>query len=215
MDILLTTKLALVDAINPCELAVEAALLAILLTKSRRSVLIGGSLFVITVYLMYLIYGLVLHRILSYFHGLVFYFLIALLTILIILEFLAYFRYKPGLISVEMPMKLRPLAKKIIEKTHSPIMAIPVAVVISLFLLPCTSGPYIIFLGLSESINWFYLLYYLFIFVSPMIIVMFLVYFGTLPEKIKVWRERHIREIHLISGILLLLVLLYLLWGGI
>ena len=215
MDILLTTELALVDSINPCALAVEAALLAILLTKSRRDVLLGGVLFTITVFFMYLIYGLVLHKILSYFYDIIFYFLISLLIILTILEFFAYFKYKPGLISVEMPMKLRPLARKLIERVNNPLMTVPVAIAISLFLLPCSSGPYIIFLGLFKNINWFYLLYYLFIFVLPMIIITLLVYFGTMPEKIKIWREKHIRELHLISGILLLLVLLYLIWGSV
>ncbi len=210
MDIILTTKLALVDSINPCTLAVQAALLATLLTKDRKNALIGGILFCLTIYFMYLLYGLALHTILLLFYNIIKYLLMALLILMIFLEFKAYFFYKPGLISIEMPMKLRPLAKKFLSYAQSPLISIPIAVLLSLFLLPCSSGPYIIFLGLQKQINWPLLFYYLFIFILPMIIITLLVYFGTKPEKIKEWRDKHVRELHLISGLLLLGVLIYL-----
>ncbi|AAR38885.1 NEQ030 [Nanoarchaeum equitans Kin4-M] len=210
MDLVITTKLALVDAINPCVLAIQASLLAVLLTKSRRDALIGGILFTITIFIMYLLYGLILHSILSMFYDYVRIFLLVLLLVLAILEIAAYFNYKPGLISIEMPIKLRPLANQLIENTKNPLIAIPLAILLSLFLLPCSSGPYVSFLGLQKTIDWVLLLYYLTIFVSPMILITLLVYYGFSPEKIKEWRDKHIRELHLVAGILLLLVLLYL-----
>jgi len=210
MDIILTTKLALIDAINPCAIAIQVALLSILLTKSRREALIGGILFSITIFLMYLLYGLILHKLLSYFYSIIFYLLVFLLILMIISQFFAYFKYKPGFVSMELPLFLRPYVKKILSKVYSYWVSIPVAILISLFLLPCTSGPYIIFLGLQKTINWFLLLYYITIFILPFLLITFLIYFGVKPEKISEWREKNIRKIHLASGIILLLVLIYI-----
>jgi len=210
LDLLTTIYLASVDAINPCSISIQAALLSMLLTKSRKNALIGGLLFSITVIIMYALYGLVLHQIISIFYNIVKTFLIALLVILIILEFNAYFNYKPGILSVEMPTFLRPYVHKIITKAYSPWMAIPVAILISLFLLPCSSGPYIIFLGLQKTLNYLFIIYLL-VFASPFFAVTFLVYFTMKPEKVMEWRNKHVRELHLISGILLLAVLIYLL----
>jgi len=211
MDLFTTIGLAAVDAINPCAIAIQAALLSMLLTKGRKEVLIGGILFSITVIIMYAIYGLLLHKILSIFYSSIKVFLIALLIILIILEFNSYFNYKPGLISVEMPVFLRPYAHKLISRVYSPWMVVPVAIFISLFLLPCSSGPYIIFLGLQQTLNYLYFMIYLLVFASPFFAVTFLVYFLMKPERVMEWRNKYVRELHLISGILLLGVLIYLL----
>jgi len=211
MDLLTTISLAAVDAINPCAIAIQVALLSMLLTKGRKNALIGGILFSITIIIMYAIYGLALHEILSMFYSSIKILLIALLVILIILEFNAYFNYKPGAISIEMPMSLRPHVNKLISKAYSPLMAIPVAIFISSTLLPCSFGPYIIFLGLQKTINYLYFIVYLLVFSSPFFIITFLIYFLMKPEKVMEWRNRHIRELHLISGIFLFGVLIYLL----
>jgi cytochrome c biogenesis protein CcdA len=44
---------------------------------------------------------------------------------------------------MEVPLAWRPAMHKIIKKATSPIGAFIVGFVVSLFLLPCTSGPYI------------------------------------------------------------------------
>ena len=141
MDLFTTIGLAAVDAINPCAIAIQAALLSMLLTKSRRNALIGGLLFSITVILMYALYGLVLHKILSMFYSIVKTLLFALLVILITLQFYAYLSYKPGIVLIEMPMFLRPYAHRLIAKVYSPWMAVPVAVLISLFISNISKTP--------------------------------------------------------------------------
>jgi len=211
MDLFTTINLAAVDAINPCSIAIQAALLSMLLTRGRKNVLIGGILFSITVIIMYALYGLILHQILSMFYEIVKTLLIVLLIILIILEFNAYFNYKPGMISVEMPTFLKPYVYRFIASAYSPWMAVPIAILISLFLLPCSSGPYILFLGLQKTINYLYFIIYLLVFASPFFAITFLVYFTIKPERVMEWRNRHVRELHLISGILLLAILIYLL----
>jgi len=214
METLITiTSLALVDAINPCTLAVQILLLSTLLTtRGRKSVLIGGILFSLTIYVMYLLYGF---GILTAIYMLNVEFIIrivlkSLLLLLAFLEILAFFRYKPGLVSVEMPKAFRPFAKKLLTSVENPLMAVPAAAMCSLLLLPCSSGPYTVALMIIR--NWEFvkklsvLLFYNLLFVLPMLFITFLIYFGTKPKRVIEWREKHIREIHLISGILLLLV---------
>ena len=83
---------------------------------------------------------------------------------------------------------------------------------VSLFLLPCTSGPYIVILGLlseaaTRSTALLLLLLYNFIFILPMIIITLAIYFGfTTTEKAEEWRQRKLKTLHLIAGIIILLL---------
>ena len=82
--------------------------------------------------------------------------------------------------------------------------------VVSLFLLPCTSGPYIIILGLLSNVATKYvafmlLLLYNFIFILPMLIITLAIYFGfTTTEKTEEWRRRKLKVLHLIAGLIIL-----------
>lgn len=206
------TSLALVDAVNPCTLAVQALLLsALVITKGRKGALIGGLLFTSTIYFMYLFYGLGILKIL-YFLGIeniLRIILKALLIIMAAMEIYAFFSYKPGFVSLEMPMKFRPYAKKFLSSVENPLAAIPVAALCSILLLPCSSGPYlsaIMLLAQSSIEKIAILLYYNIIFVLPMIAITLIVAFGTSPKKVLEWRNKYIKELHLIAGILLLVV---------
>lgn len=213
MDLLTITSLALVDAINPCTLAVQLLLISTLLgTKGRKSALIGGILFSVTIFVMYFLYGIGLLTFLYAFgiDWVIKVVLKSLLAILAVLEILAYFRYKPGALSVEMPMKLRPLAKKLLSSVENPLVAIPAAALCSVLLLPCSSGPYAAALLTLRTLSSFVaiplMLYYNSIFILPMIGITIAVYFGTQPKTVMKWREKHIRELHLVSGLLLVIV---------
>ncbi len=212
------TLLALVDAINPCTLAIQSLLLAsLLITRGKKQAIIGGFLFTLTIYVMYFLYGLGVLKALGYLtlsnlSRIIFSFLVGLMALL---EFKAFFRYSPGFSSMEMPLKFRPIAQKYIRNISSLYMVIPVAVFCSLFLLPCSSGPYlsalIIMNNLAKKI--IYMLYYNLIFVTPMILITLLVSFGMMPQSVIVWREKNVRYLHLIAGILLLIVLILVWWG--
>ncbi len=204
------TGLALVDAVNPCTLTVQALLLsALVITKGRKHALMGGLLFTFTIYGMYFLYGMgILEAI--YLLGideLLWNVLRVLLVVMIGMEFYAYFSYKPGFASLEMPMKFRPIAQKILKGVENPLMALPMAVLCSVLLLPCSSGPYVVALGMlaAHSIrNLLFLAYYNLIFVLPMILITLLVALGTSPERVVKWKEKHVKELHLLAGILLL-----------
>ena len=117
-----------------------------------------------------------------------------------------------------MPIWMRPKVKKIIDKITSPLGAFFIGFFVTLFLLPCTAGPLILATGrLSDltilaAIPW--LLYYNLIFILPMIIITLIVFFGLKEvEEVAGWKERNIKILHLISGILLFLVGLAILAG--
>ena len=104
--------------------------------------------------------------------------------ILGILEVMDFFDYKPGSLGTEMPLNLRPKVQKIISKITSPIGAFVLGMFVTIFLLPCTIGPYFILGGListgSTSISTMlpYLILYNSIFVLPMLAITLTIFFG-------------------------------------
>jgi cytochrome c biogenesis protein CcdA len=208
------TSLAIVDAVNPCTLTVQALLLsALVITKGKRDALIGGFLFTGTIYFMYLFYGLGILQALYALgiESILRIVLKILLGIMVIMELSAFFSYKPGFRALEMPIKLRPYAKKLLASVENPYTAVPVAALCSVLLLPCSSGPYLsalILLAQTSLKKVLILLYYNLIFVLPMVGITLLVAFGTSPQRVLEWKEKHIKKLHLFAGILLLAVLI-------
>jgi len=85
-----------------------------------------------------------------------------------------------------------------------------------MFLLPCSSGPYLMVLGMlakavsAETLS--YLVVYNIIFIMPMLLITIAIYLGkTTAETMGEVKERYIREIHLISGIIMFLLFLLML----
>jgi cytochrome c biogenesis protein CcdA len=119
--------------------------------------------------------------------------------------------YKPGSLGTEMPLFLRPKVKRVISSVTSPKGAFIVGLFVTLFLLPCTIGPYIITGGILCSFamlhNILPLLFYNLIFVSPMLLVVFIVYQGFKNvDDINKWKEKHITHLHLAAGIIMVLL---------
>jgi len=213
-------SLAAVDAVNPCALAVLTLMLITIITynpKNRMNVLLAGLAFTTSVFVMYLFYGLVIIRFFQLIQTLtsirlmlykILGFAAVILGILNIKDFLS---YKPGGLGTEMPMILRPKVKKIISKVTSPKGAFGVGTFVTVFLLPCTIGPYVIAGGilsvmeLMKTIPWLSL--YNLIFVSPMIFITLIVYFGiTRVEDVSGWKEKNIRYLHLTAGMIIFIL---------
>ncbi len=205
---------AIVDSINPCTIAVLILLIsAVLYSKGQKRALISGVLFSFTIFAMYLLYGFGIMHVLTTFElTRIFYIVVTVAAfILAILEVRAFIDYKPGLAAVEMPMFMRPYAKKVTSRATSLIAVVIAAVFCSIFLIPCSSGPYLIVLGqLAKSATLqtvSYLILYNLIFILPMLLLTVLIYFGkTTVEKIGAAKEKYIRIIHLISGIILFIL---------
>jgi len=210
--------LALADAINPCALAVMTmVLVSILFTNPGRKyrVLLGGLAFVLAVFIGYFFYGLIIIQLFKgfvEFTSLIYPYLtkgLAVLAIVLgVFNIKDFFVYKPGGIATEMPLKIRPRLRQLIKRITSPGGAFLIGIFVTLFLLPCTIGPYLIASGslsalaMIKTIPW--LLLYNIIFVLPMIGITFIIYAGvSTTESLTGWRERNIKYIHLIAGLLL------------
>jgi len=206
--------LAAVDAVNPCALAVMAIVLTSLLLanpEKRKNVLLGGFSFTLAVFILYLIYGIGLTSIFNLLAPIAPIMVKGIGVFAIILGILNlkdYFVYKPGGIATEMPMKMRPGMKLLVKKITSPKGAFFVGVLVTGFLLPCTIGPYIIASGILSELSLIarvpWLIFYNLIFILPMLAITLAIYFGTTTiEKIGGWKDKNIKYLHLVEGLIL------------
>ncbi len=184
-------SLAFVDAINPCALAVLTLMLIAILTynpQKKLNVLLAGLAFTFSVFIMYFLYGLIIIKFFQLIQALssIRLYLYKALGIMAVilggLNIRDYFSYKPGSLGTEMPLMMRPKVKKIISKVTSPKGAFIVGLFVTLFLLPCTIGPYLIAGGVLSAMELIKtippLLVYNAIFVIPMLFITLLVYAG-------------------------------------
>ena len=222
------TTLALADSVNPCAIAVLTMVLVAILIQNpdkKKKVLQAGLAFTISIYLGYLFYGVILIQLFRTFaeflreNSFYIYNGLGIFAMIIgALNIKDYFMYKPGGLATEMPIFMRPKAKRIIQKITSPSGAFIIGFLVTIFLLPCTIGPYIIASGLLCEIGMLcalpWLLYYNLLFIIPMLVIVGIVYYGFAKvEQVSGWKEKNIKILHLIAGILLFLVGIGLLIG--
>ena len=222
-----TIMLGLADSVNPCAISVLTLMLIAIVTYnpgSRKQVLLAGFSFILAIVIMYLLYGYLIITAFQFIQSiasikLFIYKGLGIVAIILgLLELKDYFKYKPGGFGTEMPLFLRPKVNKLISQVTSPIGAFGMGLFVTLFLLPCTIGPYIILGGLLADQGFVsaipMLLLYNFVFVSPMIVITLLVYFGSKrAEDVKDWKEKNVRKMHLIAGVLMLLIGILMILG--
>ncbi|HNR29226.1 MAG TPA: cytochrome c biogenesis protein CcdA, partial [Candidatus Dojkabacteria bacterium] len=226
-------SLGLADSVNPCALSILALVLISIITYNpgkRKDILLAGLSFILAVIIMYLLYGVLIIKAFQAVQSITaireFLFnkiginliLGIFASIFGVLEIKDFISYKPGSIGTEMPLSLRPKVSKIIAKVTSPLAAFGVGLFVTLFLLPCTIGPYIILGGLLSSGSLINavpsLLLYNLIFILPMLAVVLAVYFGTKKiEDVTNWKDKNVRYMHLVAGILLLSIGLLMIFG--
>jgi hypothetical protein len=224
------TSLALVNSVNPCQIAMLILVLVTILSQNaekRRKILTSGIAFISAVFLGYLFYGIVLVQLFQAFtlllkQGSVYIkYGFSILAMLVGgLQIKDFFFYKPGSLGTEMPIWMRAKAKRTIERITSPIGAFLIGFIITLFLGPCTLAPLLVAteslsqLGLVGALPW--LLYFNFIAVLPLIVITLVIYKGfTTADSVSQWRNRNIKVFHLIAGLLLLGTGLAMLMGWI
>lgn len=206
---------AIVDSINPCAFAVLLILLGFLLTTSNKdTALKGGLAFTLSIYVAYFLFGLGLFSALQI-SGLSYWFykIIGLLAIIIGLANIKdFFWYGGGGFVMEIPRSWRPTLKKMLSAVTSPSGAFLMGFIVCLFELPCTGGPYIFVLGLLAERSTMIaaipilLLYNLF-FVIPLLLITFVMYAGLKNiEEMSQWKDKNIRELHLITGFIMLIL---------
>jgi len=205
---------AAVDAINPCAFAVLIILLTtILAAKIKRRILGAGLAFTLSIFISYLLMGVGLYSAIQatgISHW--FYIIVGVLAILIGLFNLKDYLWYGKWFKMEVPESWRPRMKALIKGVTSVPGAFLIGFVVSLFLLPCTSGPYIVILGLlakaaTRSYAFGLLLIYNLIFILPMVIITLLIYFGlTTVEEAEEWRKSKLKVLHLIAGAVMVLL---------
>jgi parallel beta-helix repeat protein len=215
LSMLSITVAALVDSINPCSMAILFFLLAgLLLLRKRRKALKVGLAFTLSVFIANLLFGFgILSTIV--FSGLsdvlkVTAGSIAILTGILLLKDAFY--YGAGGFKMEVPESLRPylkrrLSKAFFGKNSGPLAAFLAGLLVSIFEVPCTGGPYFYVLArMADSTTGMQttpiLLYYNLIFVLPLVLITVLLYFGSVHvERAREWKERNKRLIDFIRGL--------------
>jgi len=221
--------LAFADAVNPCELAVLIILMTAILTQypeNKKKALQAGLAFSSAIFLMYFIFGVLIitgFKFLSNYLNVsntLFFSVLALLAIVLgLLNLKDAVVYGGGGFIMEVPQKWRPKMKALIQGTTSVKGAFVVGLIVSLFLTPCTAGPYFVAAGMLAAFSWVtsipYFLLYMIIFISPMITITIITYLGFAKvEDMGGWRERNLKKLHLVAGLIMLLIgLMMLAWA--
>ena len=210
--------LAAADAVNPCELAILLLMLVSIMAYNpgnRRAILLAGSAFTTAVFAIYFLYGLVF---IKFFHivqalSAVRFWLFRGLAVACIvfgvLNIRDFVRYKPGGLGTEMPLLMRPRVKKILSRITSTRGAFITGAFVTIFLLPCTMGPYIIAAGILSVYDMIrtapILLLYNLVFILPMLAIVGIVYLGLgRVHDVYLWKEKNITKLHLIAGCIIL-----------
>jgi cytochrome c biogenesis protein CcdA len=209
IGVIVTT--AAIDAINPCAIGVLILMLSVLMSskKSTGQMLLLGSLYISSIFIVYFLAGLGLMYFLSEI-PLLFTEIISLTVGLLIigagiLEIKDYFWYGQGFslhIPVKFAEKLRSLSKN---------ATVPGVILLGAFVsaveLPCTGAPYLAIITLLSQYFDFsallLLILYNIIFVSPLIVILIMVSFGTKLYKVKKWKQESRGYMRLAIGIIL------------
>jgi cytochrome c biogenesis protein CcdA len=207
---------ALVDSVNPCAFGVLIFLLATMISMaSSKRALKYGLIYSFIIFIVYFLAGLGLMKIISEFSGIMNY-IIILTGILVfiggIIEIKDFFLYGKG-ISLRIPVKIKPTLERITQK-GTLWAIILLGTIVALVELPCTGGIYLAILSLMHINRTFgipYLLLYNLIFILPLVIIVFLSYFGTKIEKITKWIEENKKIMRLAAGIVMITLAIYLL----
>lgn len=211
---------ALIDSINPCAFSILLVTIAFLFSvgKMRSGIMkIGGS-YVFGIFIAYVLIGLGILQALHFFNtpnfmakaGAVL--LITLGGINLINEFFPTFPIK-----LKVPHVAHSKMAELMEK-GSMSMAFLLGAFVGLCEFPCTGGPYLMVIGLlRDQTTYFlgmsYLVLYNLIFISPLVVILFIASDKMLLEKVQTWQRSERKNMRLGAGIAMILlgVLIFLL----
>ncbi|MEM4625245.1 MAG: cytochrome c biogenesis protein CcdA [Candidatus Pacearchaeota archaeon] len=206
---------AIIDSINPCAFGVLIFLLATMLSvSSPKKALRYGIIYSLIIFIVYFLVGLGIMKAISEFSKAIDYVILFTAIIIFIggiIEIKDFFFYGKG-ISLKIPKFAKPLIEKFTKKGTIGAVII-LGILVALAELPCTGGIYIAILSLMHVNKTFgvsYLLLYNLIFITPLLVIVLMVYYGTKTEKITNWIERNKKIMRLSAGIIMILLSLYL-----
>jgi cytochrome c biogenesis protein CcdA len=203
---------ALIDSINPCAIGVLILMLSVLL-NGRQTVsrlLLLGSLYIGSVFTVYFLAGLGLMYMFAALPLVLTEYISIAVGVLIIfaglLEIKDYFWYGRWL-SLSIPPRF---AKMLHGYTSNATIfgVIFLGAFVSAVELPCTGAPYLAIITLLSQYFDFtallLLIFYNIIFVSPLIVILFMVAFGKRLHDIKKWKQINKPYMRLAIGLLLI-----------
>ncbi|RLE95270.1 MAG: hypothetical protein DRJ96_08825 [Thermoprotei archaeon] len=214
LPILVSTAAA--DSVNPCTFSVFTALLLITLSLAGRGRALASSLaFIAAVYACYYLLGLGLTVA-----------IVALPPIFV--KVIAAAGLVVGAYSVAsslrgefrspVPSRLKRVTEEALYKVAGPLGAAGLGALCSFTLLPCSSGPYVVFTATlsrlpEPGIRYLLLGLYNAIFVAPLVaIAVAVTLLGLAARRVKKWRSgRSLALMELVGGILLVAVCAYIL----
>lgn len=203
---------AAIDSINPCAIGVLILMVSVILGQggSSRKLILNGMAYISAIFVTYLLAGL----------GLIYFFaaipiLVAeylslavggLVLLAALIEIKEYFWYGKGF-SLQIPTYF---ANKIHEYSTSKTSLVGIMFLgafVAAVELPCTGAPYlaiITILRINFDMTAFLLMVlYNFIFVAPLLIILFMVAGGTKISAISKWKEDSKGTMRLMMGLLL------------
>ena len=206
---------AAVDAVNPCACAVLVLLLGTILVgrRKRGDVIKAGLAFTASTFISYLLMGLGLIYVIRI-AGIQQYIYIgvSVLAILIGLGNVKESIWPGKWFGMEVPRSWRPRIQSITTRVTSIPGAFGIGFLVSVFLLPCTSGPYIVVIGMlsdasSRMLALGLLLLYNLVFILPFIFITLGVGFGlTTTARVERLRRQKLTKIHLATGLVMLII---------
>ncbi|MGE5392746.1 MAG: cytochrome c biogenesis CcdA family protein [Candidatus Saccharibacteria bacterium] len=204
----LVTVAAVIDSINPCAFSVLLLTIAFLvsLNATRGNIIRTGGAYVFGVFLVYILIGLGILQALSLFHTPNFMAKVGAVIIIgvgvlnLINEFFPSFPIK-----LKIPRAAHPAMAKLMEKA-----SLPTAFVLGGFVgmveFPCTGGPYLLILGMlhdagTKILGLAWLTYYNFIFVLPLLLILFLASDKKILGTVEQWRKGNGGGMRLYGGL--------------
>jgi len=203
---------AAVDSINPCAFTVLLLLLGTLIIagKKKRLALIGVA-FTTSIFISYFLMGIGLYSAIQAAHiQRIIFFVSAGLAILIGSWNLKNYLWPGRWSTIRVPLAWQPAIKRIATNIVSVPGAFVSGFLVSLFLLPCSSGPYIVIIGLlaetaTRNHAMALLALYNLIFVLPLVIITMAVTLGyTTTARAERWRTNRQSQFSLVSGAVML-----------
>lgn len=205
---------SLIDGINPCAFGVLIFLLAYLSRKfhSPERMLLHGIIYIFAVGLTYFVAGIILLPVIQSLRqvSIYAYFVLAILIGLAgLVEIKDFFFPHRGFSLQIFPNaaeRIKIYVKKISDKLST---AFALGVFVALVELPCTGAVYIAVLALMSASgltisNLSFLILYNFIFVLPLVAILYLVYKGFSTKHFIAWQHAHSRLMRLIAGLVLI-----------
>ena len=225
----------LANGLNPCALATIVFFISYLAFSGRkgREVLFVGVAFTLGVFLTYLLAGFGLLRLLepldamrSDLRGWISGLGALLCLVLAFISFRDYFtarRGRPEDVSLRLPKALQRQVHRIIRESSNVrafvLVAFALGFVISIILLTCTSPLYVGVMFLIQDVPelrssaYLYILLYNLAFITPLVVIFLLTYFGTTSEQLARVIGRHTGTIKLLTTGLLLVLAGWLTYG--